>query len=110
MKNPLFPSLETVTVHQLSGRELNAAILAATGHEIDPVSNGEVMGDDSSGMMEVTVDPNDADDDYVMKEYLKFKETGKAGVASRIIHGFLRELAVEGKMPFGTYQIEYTWG
>lgn len=106
-----FPSLQTVTVtfHKMSGRELNEAILAATGHSIDPVGDGDVAGDESSGEMTLNVTACSLETDYQVVELAKFTTTGR-GLARWVIAGFLKTLATEGKIPFGEYHIEYTWG
>lgn len=109
MQNVTLPSLETVTIHQVDGQEINDLIQALAGHEVDPVSNGEVMGDDSSGVLIIRVDDLGDANDYIRNAYSDFKKTGE-GLASWVIEGFLIELAEANKIPYGTYHLEYSWG
>ena len=102
--------VKTVTVRLINGRELNRAIKNLTGHDFDPVRNGRVGGGDSGGTWELRVDPaGEAVTDYSLQEFQKFQITGKGSLRGVAI-GYLMGLAAEGLIPFGTYQVEYTWG
>lgn len=100
----------THTVHNVSGRSLDAAISSATGHDFDPVAEGAVPGDDSEGSLKILVHPDASGDNYDLKAYEEFKSSGVAGYPRRVITGYLLTLANKSVIPFGLYQITYTWG
>jgi hypothetical protein len=104
-----FP-ITSVTVHKISGRDLDAAITAATGHDFDPVADGAVGGDDSGGTLEVSVFPDPSGANYNLKAFEAFKTSGDAGSPRSVITGYLLGLADQTLIPYGNYQISYTWG
>jgi hypothetical protein len=102
-----FDSLNTITIHTLNGREVNAKVLEVTGHSVDPVSEGDVGGDDSGGNLVVQVSGSPS---VAQQAALKrFRETGE-GHALTIISAVLNMEAFNGHIPCGPYHIAYTWG
>lgn len=94
--------VRTIMIHRVNGRELDKAISEASGHEFE-MTHEYVQSDDDSMSLERDIDP----DEYAQAEWETFCESGDAGNPCTIIEAYLTKLCYEGKIPAGSYHIEW---
>jgi hypothetical protein len=90
-----FPNVSSHTVYKLDGENLVEWIQHAYGVEIDPIGEGEVPGDDSSGNLVVRIHQYD----------LKSNSNPGPGSVDQIIRALIENGYGEGE-----YHISFIWG
>lgn len=92
-----FPIVETVTIRKLEGRDLVNWIENQHGVWLDPVGEGLVTGDDSSGEMKVTLTSWSPTLQEMQIDLLNTKD-------------LIRRTLVDQGLPEGEYHIRFSWG
>lgn len=92
-----FPTVETVTIRKLDGRDLVNWIDHKYGVYVDPVGEELVPGDDSSGEMKVTLDSWS-----LTLQEMQIDELNTQDLICRAL--------LDQGLPEGEYHIRFSWG
>lgn len=100
-----FPTVNTKTIHELDGQQLVDWCNQKYGLDLDPLGDGVVFGDDSSGVMTIHVT---SWSDHLKNADLKAeKARDKYSVSTS---DFLKKALLENGLPHGEYKLKFYWG